>query len=602
MKNIPLFCLTLCIILSLYLSNGYAQDYTEWGLPEGAKMRLGKGEINDIKFSPDGKRLAVGTSIGIWIYDVHSRKEVTFMKSDKYQIDVLMFIENGMKIVSVGIDGPIGRIITWEVETETTPEKPNIPEIGDQLSGTGYFWASALSHDGNLLAIGNGSGSVNLWDLRTRNKISSFKAHSDPISGLTFSPDGSTLVSGSDDSKIHLWNVATQKRQETLTRSFGAHALAISPDGKRVASGSFGGSVQSWDLETKQKLVSFEGHTDAIRALTFSPDGKMLASGGWDATIRLWDTDTGNQIAIITGHPSFVEQMAFAPNGNFVAGSGRGVIRLWDTNTRRERPSQVARSYGLIKRLNFTKDSMQLKSADVEFALKVMDVATNRELFTQTFKKHKGGYWGIAFSNDRTMVANANRDKKIRIWNIATGDQMLSIRSKFKKPIIDLAFSVDGKMLAAAGEDESIRIWDTTTSAQLCILNGHTGRIESLAFSPDGKMLASGSWDGTMRLWDIETKTQISQRGDGFMGGIIEVQFSLDGKTVVSSSQSNRIQLWQVENKRQTPTVMLTGHNGWIRNIEFSADGKIFASGSDDGTILLWDWEKCSKLKGHNRY
>ena len=44
-------------------------DYTKWHLPEGAKLRLGKGYINEIAYSPDSSRLAVASSIGIWIYD-----------------------------------------------------------------------------------------------------------------------------------------------------------------------------------------------------------------------------------------------------------------------------------------------------------------------------------------------------------------------------------------------------------------------------------------------------------------------------------------------------------------------------------------------------
>ena len=45
-------------------------DITEWGLPEGAVMRLGKGAISgNIAYSPDGTRLAVSSVIGIWIYD-----------------------------------------------------------------------------------------------------------------------------------------------------------------------------------------------------------------------------------------------------------------------------------------------------------------------------------------------------------------------------------------------------------------------------------------------------------------------------------------------------------------------------------------------------
>ena len=51
-------------------------DYTQWQLPEGAKSRLGKGKITgNVAFSPDGARLAVGSAIGIWIYDVRPGKE-----------------------------------------------------------------------------------------------------------------------------------------------------------------------------------------------------------------------------------------------------------------------------------------------------------------------------------------------------------------------------------------------------------------------------------------------------------------------------------------------------------------------------------------------
>ena len=60
-----------CIFLLL---SGCAQDtdYTQWELPEGAKLRIGKGRITDLKFSPDGRLLAVATSVGIWLYDTET--------------------------------------------------------------------------------------------------------------------------------------------------------------------------------------------------------------------------------------------------------------------------------------------------------------------------------------------------------------------------------------------------------------------------------------------------------------------------------------------------------------------------------------------------
>ena len=52
---------TLLILFTLFSLNTFAQDYTQLNLPEGAKVRLGKGWIYDIAYSPDGRTLASGT-------------------------------------------------------------------------------------------------------------------------------------------------------------------------------------------------------------------------------------------------------------------------------------------------------------------------------------------------------------------------------------------------------------------------------------------------------------------------------------------------------------------------------------------------------------
>ena len=60
--------------------DSFARDHTQWRLPEGAKARLGKGWLSgNIAWSPDAKRLAVGSSIGIWLYDAHSGAEITLL-------------------------------------------------------------------------------------------------------------------------------------------------------------------------------------------------------------------------------------------------------------------------------------------------------------------------------------------------------------------------------------------------------------------------------------------------------------------------------------------------------------------------------------------
>ena len=81
---------TTLTFLPLFLCSTPAQDYTQWGLPEGAKARLGKGTISDITYSPDGTLLAVAGSIGIWLYDTNSHQAVALLTgkmSDKMSDD-----------------------------------------------------------------------------------------------------------------------------------------------------------------------------------------------------------------------------------------------------------------------------------------------------------------------------------------------------------------------------------------------------------------------------------------------------------------------------------------------------------------------------------
>ncbi len=599
LRNFLNITMPSCILIFLTLLLQYVglpskldaaeSTYSQWQLPEGAKMRLGKGEINDIKFSPDGSHLAVATSIGIWIYDVKSLKEITFMRSDRYTINAISYIDNGELLISASERGPM---LSWKLNIQTPPTKPIMPSIPSHSTRLGFAMGPTISPNGKFLANGSMGGSITLYDLQGGQRKAPIKAHSRHAFATAFSFDGSTLITGGEDGKIHFWDVNTQKRQQTLTESSSSHSIAISQDGKMIANGNFGGGLFLWDIETKQKIRTFKGHTDAIQAVTFSPDGKIIASGSWDTTIRLWDTDTGNQIGIIKGHPHFVEQMAFAPNGNFAAGTSRGVISLWDIKTGREKPTQNRNSYGLIRKLGFSDDSQKL----FNFAgdkLTVTDVATNKEVSYQTIEKHKAGYPGTTFSPDKSLMAIRTTDRKIALWNVSTGDEVLKFRSGFKEAIIDLTFSADAEMLAGAGIEGDIRLWDTKNGRRYFTLTGHTKRIESLAFSPDGKLLASGSWDGTLRLWDLGTRKQTAILGNS--SAIIAVIFSLDSNTVVSTNRSNRIQLWNARSDRNIPIATLSGHNGWIRNLEFSSDGKTLASGSDDGIILLWDWEKCTQ-------
>jgi WD40 repeat protein len=142
MSSKLLFYITILLIPYVFLLNGFAQEYTQWHLPDGAEARLGKGSINDVTFSPDGKLLAVATSIGVWIYDAQTGKEISLIKV------------NFRSLLT------IHRV--------------------------------AFSPDGEILATGNWvlGGNIELWDVKTGEKIVTLKENIGRVYKLEFSPDG----------------------------------------------------------------------------------------------------------------------------------------------------------------------------------------------------------------------------------------------------------------------------------------------------------------------------------------------------------------------------------------------------------------------------
>ena len=98
----------LLLVSVLFLQNSVAQDYTQWGLPEGAKARLGKGKISgNIAYSPDGARLAVASSISIWLYDTATHQEVALLTGHTGSVSNVAFSPDGRTLASGSWDGTV---------------------------------------------------------------------------------------------------------------------------------------------------------------------------------------------------------------------------------------------------------------------------------------------------------------------------------------------------------------------------------------------------------------------------------------------------------------------------------------------------------------
>jgi WD40 repeat protein len=227
---------------------------------------------------------------------------------------------------------------------------------------------------------------------------------------------------------------------------------------------------------------------------------------------------------------------------------------------------------------------------------------------------HTGAVTAVAFSADDRLLASASADKRVKLWDVASGKEVRTLKGHMAR-VTGLAFSPDGRRLVSAGADRTVRVWDTATGRQLRALEGHQAPVTSVAFSPDGRHLASGSEDRAVRIWDADTGRMVFEF-KGHQAPVRAVAFSPDGKRVGSVSQSNSLPekgisgeavVWDTFGGK----IHLKQEGNW-RSLAFSPDSRYVAaaevlqrSGGNRDTkfsVRIWafdGWRGAARLEGH---
>ena len=640
------FIITILLLFFSFWQDGWTDDYRQWYLPEEAAMRLGKGKVFDIAFSPNSKHFMVADSMGIWVYDARYYKPIALLTADSYNVsriamNKITFSQDGSTFATVSptygssedfririwnaytgklkthvregpmtetsaiaafVLSPNGKtLVTWNYDKKIRLWDIQTGEHKATLTGQ-MNSALAISPDGNILAnVGQNATSIQLRDMETTKLIKTIPIRgTHKVNWLAFFSDA-VLATGNLYETVRFWNLNTLEHTEiNLSGNIeNLQVSAFSPTTKMLASATRDGVVQLWDLQTQQLTVVPTDNSRTL-SLAFSPDGLRLACAGIDGTIRFYEVKTQRHIANITSHSGHRKSsLAFSQDGRMLAGNGQ----LWDLKTGLPHhsliPPNIGFSYNAFDTLS--PDGKMLASINAEdIFLSYTETGALRTIL----KGHLNRIRCIAFSPDGKILASGgatyssggNRHPTtIRVWNVLTGEQITAI-TEHKNGIISIAFSPDGKILASGGGDNTIHFWDPKTGEHKLTLIGHTGSVTCVAFSPDGKTLASASYvlrdqynrnpDYAIWLWDLQTGKQKVQLS-GHTEHVLAVAFSPDGKTLASASKDKTIRLWSIQTNKHLRT--FKGHVKEGLSVAFSPDGKMLASSHQDGTILLWD-------------
>ncbi|PTB62058.1 hypothetical protein BBK36DRAFT_1186315 [Trichoderma citrinoviride] len=207
----------------------------------------------------------------------------------------------------------------------------------------------------------------------------------------------------------------------------------------------------------------------------------------------------------------------------------------------------------------------------------------------QTLEGHGTFVSSVAFSHDSKMLASASWGGTAKIWDVASGICISTLREAISKPQFShVAFSHDSKFLASTTPNNDIELWDAVTSTCDKILKGHHSVIRSIAFSHDSRILAAAFQDCIIKLWDTISGI-CTFKLNGHSKSVDSIAFSQDFTTLVSASADSSIRFWDVATGDCDCIATLTGHSNWVNYLAFLPQSDVLVSSSGDRTIRIWE-------------
>jgi WD40 repeat protein len=499
--------------------------------------RIEADEIFSFAFSPDGKTVAISHSpekfsfetpdsssssweLSIWTLPPANSKVVSGRLISKMEncpvFRPIYFDKSGKSLISFSLSNEDLYIVDFmkslqckTIETEKEPFSNLTIFVGPQHSDVNY--------QNNLLAKpSRREDLIRVWHLG-RKQVKFLRGHSNAITNVKFSPDGRSLSSVGHDNSLRIWDIQNlfsivkETPYDLRPRSSGRTPKSLSPDQNLIvfkSIGNYDNSVGLWNPLTdfNENLIFREPIVD----VSITKKGDKIAWLGKE-NFGLFQLDSTRRGEIITGAgiQPYYQSIGLSMNGKWV-----GILNEKGDALFTKAGSDTAYSFWLPARLDTTGiDSIALAhtcNSLIDFSpdetVAVMACADDIQIIDLSnfhvdhYKEHTGYINDIAFSPDSDIVASADSENSIRIWNYRTLDtiQILNHRSGF----FAVVFSPDGRRIYSTGGDHAFREWDLI-SGKSQVLDYVPWPASSLVgYFENAKMIITVENDGTAHLFN----------------------------------------------------------------------------------------------------
>ncbi len=539
-------------------------------------------------FNPNGTLLATGSVDGtVKLWNLETGNLIRTIAH--HRVSQVAFSPDGRLLATAGAADNTVKV--WDVESGQL-----IFTLEGHLE---RVHSVKFSPDGTQIATGSSDDTAKLWDVNKGLEVMTFEGHKNDVLSVDFALNGACLVTTGADATARVWT--TKSGQETRVLEDETNSMyptiAIGPNGRLLAWASWEAPVTLWDLESGDKIATFIS-TDpegGIAHLDFSPDGKCIATSLMSGVLEIWDIETGSMIFTLETGVRVNNFVRFSPDGETIAtGHDDYSVRIWHVQEQ-EKGHRLIETGPLIhyEPIALSPDGELLLTLKTDYGC-LWDSVSG--MLIRRLYGHKDYINAGEFGPDGRLLATGSNDATVKIWNVETGNQTMTLEST--DGVRTIVYNGAGSYLAATTLDknsnENVEIWDTETGKKLQALTGARSNYDDsygVGLSPDGSRIAMRTGNKTaykswISLIDFASGKEVHTLR-GHTEPVVAIAFSPDGTQLASGSRDKTARVWSVADGRVLQ--ILRGHTRPIYFLDFTPDGKRLATASQDGTVKIWD-------------
>lgn len=345
-----------------------------------------------------------------------------------------------------------------------------------------------LQFDDQYLITGTVDGSVNVWDVETKQLVRKLKGHIRGVSALKF--DRCKLVTGSWDQSVRVWNYRTGQ----CLCTFSGHVskiLCIDFDSNLIAAGSADSTVKVWDFVTKS-CFTLRGHKGPVHSVRIHKASRTLFTSSEDCTVLMWCLIDKKLIRAFGGPEN-------GPHAHV------GHVQYALPITLEHLEGNEDSDHHILAVPNAEDENGEYSPTnEIECCPTDENTSNNDENRNSNSSSSSGSNSHLDPMNETratwpTHLLTASLDNTIKLWDIATGK---CARTLFGHIEGVWCIAADHFRIVSGAEDKLVKVWDVQSGKCWHTFSGHKSAISCVGLTDTG--FASGGDDGLVKLYSFD--------------------------------------------------------------------------------------------------